>query len=101
MPKRLTIKEQRALLKALPASRKKACMKHCRDCQMKGKGLKDVIKSIGKTLGPVFKEIGPTVLKEFLLPMLKSGGGLKLAGQGKGKKKPVKRKVGRPKKKSV
>ena len=100
MPTRLTLPQQRALLRALPASRKNACKKHCHDCQMRGEGLKDILKSIGKTLGPVIKEIGPTVLKEFLLPMLKQklGSGLKLAGQGK-KKKPVKRKA--RKKKSV
>ena len=57
-----------------------------------------ILKSIGKVLGPVIKEIGPTVLKELVVPFIKKkmngkghtlpGGGLKLAGQrGKGTKK--------------
>ena len=111
MPTRLTLPQQRALLRALPASRKKACKKHCKTCQMRGDGIGSILKSIGKTLGPIAKEIGPTVLKEFVLPMVKkkmgmglstSGGSLRLAGQrGRGKKKvgrPKKKKVGRPRK---
>ena len=52
---------------------------------MKGEGFSDILKSIGRVLGPIAKEIGPTVLKEFVLPFLKkkiSGNGLKLSGQG-------------------
>jgi hypothetical protein len=79
---------------------------------MKGQGFMSILKSIGKVLGPIAKEIGPTVLKEFVLPMVKKkaglgltppGGALRLAGQrgrgtcGGAKKK--KKKVGRPRKK--
>jgi hypothetical protein len=93
MHTKLSLPEQRALLRALPTSRKNACKRHCQSCQMKGEGVMDILKSIGKVLGPVAKEIGPIVLKEFILPFLKKkleGGSLKLSGQGKKKKKPSK-----------
>jgi len=114
MPTRLTLSQQRALLRALPASRKNACKRHCQECQMRGEGLKSILKSIGRALGPVVKEIGPTVLKEFVLPMVKKkakekfglgltppGGALRLAGQrgrGRPRKTTARRKVGRPRK---
>jgi hypothetical protein len=94
---RLTTPQQKALLHALPAHRKNAVKKHCQSCQMQGEGIMDILKSIGGVLGPIAKEIGPTVLKEFILPFVKkkmagnghgmglspAGGALKLAGQGK------------------
>ena len=101
MPTRLTTPQQRELLKALPPTRKKAVKTHCQSCQMKGEGIMDIIKSVGAVIGPIAKEIGPTVLKEFVLPFVKkkiearnkpvgsgltpAGGALKLAGQGKKK----------------
>lgn len=104
MPTRLTLPQQRALLRALPASRVNACKRHCQACQMRGEGLKSILKSIGRVLGPVAKEIGPTVLKQFVLPMVKKklgmgltppGGALRLAGQrgtGRARKAPARRK---------
>ena len=96
MPTRLTNSQQKALLNALPAHRKNAVKSHCQSCQMQGEGIMDILKSIGGVLGPIAKEIGPTVLKEFILPFIKkkmagdglspAGGALKLAGQGKKKK---------------
>ena len=96
MPTRLTLPQQRALVRALPAHRMMAVKKHCNSCQMKGQGLMDIMKSIGSVLGPIIKEVGPTVLKEFILPFIKkkmngnglspAGGALKLAGQGQKKK---------------
>jgi len=97
---RLSTQQQRALLKALPMAKKVACRKHCRDMEMQGQGkFADVMKSIGKVLGPIAKEVGPMVMKEFLLPMLKSkmggsglglpGGALRLAGQGKKRRKVI------------
>jgi hypothetical protein len=60
-----------------------------------GEGWWDSIKSFGQKALPILKEVagpiatfvGPIILKEFLLPMLKAkfGGGLKLSGQGKKK----------------
>ena len=85
MPTRLSTPQQKALLKALPKSRKDAVKYYCQSHQMKGEGFSDILKSIGRVLGPIAKEIGPTVLKEFVLPFLKkkiSGQGLKLSGQG-------------------
>ena len=73
---------------------------------MRGEGFMDILKSIGGVLGPIAKEVGPTVLKEFILPFVKkkiagkglspaggahgmglspAGGALRLAGQGKKK----------------
>jgi len=49
------------------------------------------LKKVQNFLGPIAREVGPVVLKEFLLPYLKKkfnsgGNGLKLAGSGKKKK---------------
>jgi hypothetical protein len=97
MPTRLTNSQQKALLNALPAHRKNAIKSHCQSCQIRGEGIMDILKSIGGVLGPIAKEIGPTVLKEFILPFVKkkmtggglspAGGALKLAGQGEKTKK--------------
>ena len=91
MPTRLTLSQQRALVKALPHHRISAVKKHCQACQMKGQGIMSILKSIGSVLGPIVKEVGPTVLKELVVPFIKKkmngkgltlpGGGLKLAGQ--------------------
>lgn len=85
MPTRLTTPQQKALLNALPAHRKNAVKSHCQSCQMRGEGFMDILKSIGGVLGPIAKEIGPTVLKEFILPFVKkkmTGNGLSPAGSG-------------------
>lgn len=88
--KRLSVREQRKLIKALPSHRRTAVKKHCQLCQQRGEGLGDILKSIGRVLGPISKEVGPTVLKELIVPLIKkkiSGGALKLAGQGKKKRR--------------
>ncbi len=97
--KKATKQEQRRMYDALPESRKKALAKHCKSCEQRGEGFMDVFKSIAKFLGPVAKELGPVVLKEILMPLLKKkaglepkGKGLKLAGEGKKKKKKKKNK---------
>tara|TARA_R110000803_G_scaffold3847_2_gene13133 strand:- start:4194 stop:4469 length:276 start_codon:yes stop_codon:yes gene_type:complete len=89
MVKRLSLTEQRKLVKALPVSRINAVKKHCKSCDMRGEGLMDILKTVGKILGPVAKELGPTVLKEIIAPFIKKkikkrygGKGLKLAGRG-------------------
>jgi hypothetical protein len=82
---KLNLKQQRALIKALPAHRIKDVKKHCQSCQMKGQGIGAILKSIGSVLGPIAKEVGPTVLKELVIPFVKyklTGKGTKLAGQG-------------------
>tara|TARA_R110000787_G_scaffold191748_2_gene303242 strand:- start:957 stop:1298 length:342 start_codon:yes stop_codon:yes gene_type:complete len=93
MPTRLTIPQQRMLIKTISPARKRAIKTHCNKCSMKGQGFKEILKSIGSVLGPIAKEIGPIVLKELILPFVKkkisgkgltpAGGSLKLAGQGK------------------
>jgi hypothetical protein len=94
---KLTLAQQRALIKTLPPSRKNAVKKHCHSCQMKGEGLMDILRSVKKHLGNVARFIGPTALKEFIVPFLKKkaglglypagmgscGKGLKLVGQGR------------------
>lgn len=92
---KLTKAQQKALINALPAMHKSAVKQHAIALRMKGHGIMDIIKSIGSFLGPIAKEVGPTVLKEFVLPFIKKkmdggglalpGQGLKLAGQGKPK----------------
>ena len=66
MTKRLTLAEQRKLLHKMPTARKNAVKSHCEKCSMRGDGFMDILKSIGRVLGPVAKAIGPTVLKEFI-----------------------------------
>jgi len=97
MPRKLTLVEQRKLVRALPAHRIAAVRSHCRKCEMKGEGILSILKTICKALGPVAKELGPVVLKELVLPLLTkklfkgkgrkprkkaSGRGLSLPGQG-------------------
>ena len=89
---RLTIAQQKKLLNALPATRINACKRHVRTCQMRGDGFMDILKSIGKVLGPIALELAPPVLKGFLKKLIPGsglslagscGGSLRLAGQGK------------------
>ena len=99
MPTKLTVAQQRALYRALPASRKLAVKKHCQQCQMRGEGFMDVLKSVGKALGAVGKELGPTVIKEIIAPMvLKKYGGSGLTLPGGGRKPPKKKRRVMPKK---
>jgi len=63
---------------------------------MKGDGLMDIIKKVGKSLGAVGKEIGPIVLKEIVAPLIVkkyAGKGLTLPGGGLKKKAPRKKKT--------
>ena len=106
MPTKLSLAQQRALIRALPQHRKMAVKKHCQSCQMRGEGIAEILQSVGSVLGPIIKEVGPTILKEFVAPFIMKkikqkiseskkgdglkipGSGLRLAGQrGKGKKK--------------
>lgn len=105
MPKLvLSMGQQRALLRALPPTRRMVIKKHCVSCQMKGEGVKSIVDSVKKLLSSLNVKFGNTVLKEFILPFIKSkiagkglhisgsgltlsGGSLRLAGQrGKGKR---------------
>lgn len=83
MPAKLTVAQQRALYRALPATRKNAVKKICKQCAMQGDGLFSILKKVGRSLGHVGKEIGPTVLKEIVAPLIVkkySGKGLTLPG---------------------
>jgi len=91
--KGLSVKQQKALLKSLSAPQKKALKAHVKSLHMKGEGFMDILKSAGKFLSPIIQDVGPIVLKDFILPFLKkkmegnglnpAGTGLKLAGQGR------------------
>ena len=84
---KLTISQQKALLKALPQSKKNTIRRHCQSCSMRGEGLMDIFKSAKKHLGPLASVIGPVVWKHYIRPWIKKktgmGRGLKLVGQGK------------------
>lgn len=98
MSVKLSKQEQLALLHAMPPEQKKKLVKMVESEleNQSGEGWWDSIKSFGMKALPILKEVagpiatfvGPIILKEFLLPMLKAkfGGGLKLSGQGKKKK---------------
>ena len=74
----------------LNPSKRKTLKQQCRACEMGGTGILDILKSAGKflvdNLGPIAKEVGPVVLKELVVPLLKNkvGLGLSLAGGRKG-----------------
>jgi hypothetical protein len=85
--------------RGLTPTHMKKIAKVCQCEAMKGEGIGSIFKSVIKTLGPIAKELGPTLLKEIVLPLAKSaiekkikgkglhtgGDGLRLAGQrGKG-----------------
>jgi hypothetical protein len=101
---RLTKQQQRAVMNSLPRKHKAFLHQYCQESQMGGDGIGNILKSIGsfgssvvkkmtpaakaivKELRPVLKEVGPVVLKEVVVPLLKarfSGGGMKIyAGSG-------------------
>jgi hypothetical protein len=86
--RKLSLADQRKLIRTIPADRRVALRKCCKDCEQRGYGIKTTIKKAGEALGFIGREIGPTVLKELILPLLKkktAGRGLRLAGAG-GKK---------------
>jgi hypothetical protein len=82
---RLTVAEQKRLLDALPSHRRMAVKRTCHACQMRGEGIKDIMKKARATLGPIAAEVGPIAFKQFILPMLLKKAGL--SGSGKKKKR--------------
>jgi len=88
------------LIQSLSPANKAKLRKHLREHTMAGKGMSgagflDFLKKVGNFLSPVVKAVGPTILKEVLVPMAKSklglglkpsGGALRLAGQRRVKK---------------
>ncbi len=75
MLKKLTKKEQMALLKALPMHRIKVVEKLCKQCEnQSGTGIMSLLSSVGKAIGPIAHEISPVVMKEFVKPFLKKKG---------------------------
>lgn len=86
MVQKLNLRQQRALVKLIPAGRMRAARTHCRSCSQKGTGIMSILKSVVKFLGPIGKDLGKTVLKEIVLPFVvkkvksKAGLGLSVAG---------------------
>jgi hypothetical protein len=95
---KLSKAEQLKLLHALPIHRTLAVKAHCKSCAMKGEGVGQILKSIGSVLGPIIREIGVPVLKEFVLPFIKhkinqkiqKGKGISVAGGAKKRKRKTK-----------
>jgi hypothetical protein len=83
----LSLAERRKLAKSLSAAHKAQIKRHACACQMKGDGLLDIVKSVGKSLGSVGKAIGPTVLKELVIPLVRQKAGIVPSGRGR---RPVK-----------
>ena len=94
---KLTKADKVAMVRALPAHHKQILKKHMMGSgPMSGAGFLDFLKKIPSGLASVVKAVGPTVLKELLVPLAKSkmglgmkkgnglkpsGGSLRLAGQ--------------------
>tara|TARA_R110000822_G_scaffold56916_10_gene143558 strand:- start:620 stop:1006 length:387 start_codon:yes stop_codon:yes gene_type:complete len=94
--KRLTVPQQRMLIKGLTTANMKTVKKHCRACELRGEGIPAMTKSVSKMLLDLGKKVGPKVVKELIIPLLMkkakeqagvglspAGAGLRLAGQGK------------------
>jgi hypothetical protein len=93
---KLTKADKVAMVRGLPASHKAILRKHMMgNGAMSGAGFLDFLKKIPSSLGSIVKAVGPTILKEVLVPLAKSklglgmkkgkglkpsGGGLRLAG---------------------
>jgi len=81
-------------MKKLTKTENDRIKKICDECCMKGDGIGDILKKVKNYLVSIGKVVGPPLLKEVVVPLIvqyakgKAGLGLKLAGQGKGVKKP-------------
>lgn len=69
-------------LRTLTPTHMKKIAKVCQCEAMKGEGIGSIFKSVIKTLGPIAKELGPTLLKEIVLPLAKSAIEKKIKGKG-------------------
>lgn len=92
----LTKAQRIALAKNLTPAQHKKILKAVRDVSLKGVqggGIMNFVKAIGKTLGKVGRYIGPTVIHEVLIPIVrrKLGGTLNIPGMGKKKRYQKKR----------
>lgn len=84
---KLTKADKVAMVKNLPAHHKAILKKHMMgNGAMSGSGFFDWLKKIPAALGSVVKAVGPTVLKEVLVPLAKSKMGLGMKKKGKGLK---------------
>ena len=92
----MKLEDQRVIMRAIRPQLISMARNEAQGRQMRGEGLGDIWKKIKKILGPIAKEVGPTVLKEFILPMaLKKLG---VSGEGRRKYRTPLRRIGRPNK---
>lgn len=106
----LTKTEKVAMFNSLSEAHKKKIAKVMgSNTEMSGEGFMDILKKLGSGLAEIVKAIGPIVLKEVIVPYVKTkmsgsgprlpgGGVLHLPGQGTSLAGGAKRKRGRPKK---
>ena len=94
---KLSLSDQRELVKTIEAQRKNEIKKFVRERQMAGEGVKEIATKVRNFLTPIAREVSPIILRELIIPYLikegkqylglsettKYGGALKLAGQGK------------------
>ena len=82
----LTTLQKRAILQKLSPAKKKYVRKLCSSCSMRGDGISSILTKVKQYLGPIARQVGPTILKDFIIPYMKKkafgGNGLKLAGRG-------------------
>ena len=108
---RLTVNQQKAVLQSLPPAKKAQLKKQARIYQAQGHSIPEIVRKVASMIGSLAKEITPIVFKQFIVPLLLKkakdhyglglsvaggsccGGSLKLAGQGRRKRKVVKTKV--------
>lgn len=81
---KLTVAQKHKLFHSLTPSQKSVLKNHMCACHQSGEGIGSFFKKLGSVLAPIAKEIGPTVLREILIPIAKKkvGLGLKTAGSG-------------------
>ena len=90
---KLSLSDQRELVKAIVAKRGAEIKKFVQEKQMAGEGIKEIAIKVRDFLEPIAKEVSPIILRELVIPYLIKEGkkqlglGLKLAGEGKQKKK--------------
>lgn len=87
-PKRkLTLAQQRKIVSCIPPERLRSVATVCNKCNQHGEGVKSAIAKARSVLGPIAQELGPTVMKEIVLPMLLK----KLGASGEGSRTRVRR----------
>lgn len=69
---KLTKAQKKKIYEALPTSSKKQIKRIATHGAMSGKGWSDIWSNIKKYAGPIAQEVGPVILKEFVVPAIKA-----------------------------